>query len=205
MNSSVLTKILLRIAGTVCIGLGILGIFLPLLPTTPFLLLAAACYARSSKRLYNWLLNSRYLGKYIRNYREGKGIPFGIKIITILLLVLTIGYTSIFVIHIWLVRIILFLIFVGVSIHVLFFPTLRNKNKNQGGHTHMSIKILINGKEEQIENKMSILELLNKKNIRPEVVTVELNEKIIDRKDYQTYIIKEGDKLELVYFMGGGR
>lgn len=204
MNSSVLAKILLRIAGAVFIGLGILGIFLPLLPTTPFLLLAAACYAKSSKRLYNWLLNSKYLGKYIRNYREGKGIPFGIKIITILLLILTIGYTSIFVIHIWLVRIILFLIFVGVSIHVLSFPTLRNKNKNQED-TLMSIKILINGKEEQIEYEMSILELLKKKNIRPEVVTVELNEKIIDRKDYQTCIIKEGNKLELVYFMGGGR
>jgi len=68
----------------------------------------------------------------------------------------------------------------------------------------MPIKILFNGKEENIENEISVLELLKKKNIRPEVVTVELNEKIIDRKDYQTSVIKEGDKLELVYFMGGG-
>jgi thiamine biosynthesis protein ThiS len=68
----------------------------------------------------------------------------------------------------------------------------------------MSIKILINGKEEQVEQGMDVLELLKKKNIRPEVVTVELNEKIIDRKNYQTSIIMEGDKLEFVYFMGGG-
>lgn len=69
----------------------------------------------------------------------------------------------------------------------------------------MSIKISINGKEEILEVEMSILELLRKKNIRPEVVTVELNENIINRKDYQTSIIREGDKLELVYFMGGGQ
>jgi thiamine biosynthesis protein ThiS len=69
----------------------------------------------------------------------------------------------------------------------------------------MPIKILFNGKEEILENEISIQELLKKKNIRPEVVTVELNEKIIDRKDYQISIVKEGDKLELVYFMGGGK
>ena len=68
----------------------------------------------------------------------------------------------------------------------------------------MAIKIFLNGKEESLENEISILELLKKKNIRPEVVTVELNEKIIDRKDYPTTIIKEGDKLEFVFFMGGG-
>ena len=68
----------------------------------------------------------------------------------------------------------------------------------------MSIKILINGKEEMLENGLNINELLKKKNIRPEVVTVELNEKIIDRKEYQISTIREGDKLEFVYFMGGG-
>ncbi len=68
----------------------------------------------------------------------------------------------------------------------------------------MSIKILLNGKEEVLANEMSISELLKKKNIRPEVVTVELNEKIIDRKDYQSTLLKEGDALEFVFFMGGG-
>jgi len=125
MNSSRLVKILLRIAGTLLVGIAILGIFLPILPTTPFLLLAAVCYARSSEKLYNWLLNSKYLGSYIRNYREKRGIPLKIKIITISLLVLTIGYASIFVVHIWWVKICLFLIAVGVSLHILSFRTLK--------------------------------------------------------------------------------
>lgn len=68
----------------------------------------------------------------------------------------------------------------------------------------MPIKILINGKEEKLESEMSVLELLKKKNIRPEVVIAELNEKIINRKDYQSTLLKEGDVLEFVFFMGGG-
>ena len=68
----------------------------------------------------------------------------------------------------------------------------------------MQMKILINGKKEELESEMNVLELLKKKNIRPEVVTVELNEKIIDRKNYQSTFLKEGDVLEFVFFMGGG-
>ena len=71
---------LLIAAGTVSILLGILGIILPLLPTTPFLLLAAASYARSSVKFYNWLINNRFFGSYIKNYREGKGIPLRVKV-----------------------------------------------------------------------------------------------------------------------------
>ncbi len=63
MNSSRLIKILLQIAGTLLVGVAILGIFLPVLPTTPFLLLAAVCYAKSSEKRYNWLLNNKYLGR----------------------------------------------------------------------------------------------------------------------------------------------
>lgn len=61
--------------GTLSLALGILGIFLPLLPTTPFLLLTAALYFKSSPRLYNWLLNQKHLGPYIRNFRENKSHP----------------------------------------------------------------------------------------------------------------------------------
>lgn len=62
-------RILLIVCGTLSLALGILGIFLPVLPTTPFLLLAAACYARSSKRFYHWLMNTPWCGEYIHNYR----------------------------------------------------------------------------------------------------------------------------------------
>jgi uncharacterized membrane protein YbaN (DUF454 family) len=68
-------RILLVIAGTLFVGLGIIGIFIPVLPTTPFLLLAAACYARSSRKFHEWLLNNRWFGDYIRNYLQGKGFP----------------------------------------------------------------------------------------------------------------------------------
>ena len=117
----------LVLAGTCFLALGILGVFLPLLPTTPFLLLAAACYARSSKRFYNWLLNNRWFGTYIRNYREGKGIPPKLKVITLALLWGTIIYSAFFVVDTLYWRIILLVIAVGVTIHILKTRTLRQE------------------------------------------------------------------------------
>ena len=123
-KTSNLSRLLLIITGTFFVGLGIIGI-LPLLPTTPFLLLAAACYARSSKRFYNLLLTNRWFGNYIRNYREGKGAPFKIKILSISFLWIAIGYSAIFVVHVFLSRIILVLIAIGVTIHVFSIQTLK--------------------------------------------------------------------------------
>ena len=111
-------KILLITLGTFLIGISIVGIFIPVLPTTPLLLLAAALYAKSSRRFYNWLINNRILGRYIKDYREGKGIPLKVKIITISILWITIGYSAIFAIDILWVRILLVLIAVGVTIHI---------------------------------------------------------------------------------------
>ena len=114
---------LLIVAGSVFAGLGILGIFLPLLPTTPFLLFAAACYAKSSQRLYDWLLNLKYLGEYIRNYRERRGIPLRTKVLTLFFLWATIGYSALVVVDTLFMRIILFLVAVGVTIHIVSFST----------------------------------------------------------------------------------
>ena len=122
-KTSNLSRWLLIIAGTFFLGLGIIGIFLPLLPTTPFLLLAAACYARSSKRFYNWLLKNRWFGNYIKNYREGKGVSLEVKILSISFLWIAIGYSAIFVLRILLGRIILILIAIGVTIHILSIKT----------------------------------------------------------------------------------
>ncbi len=124
MNWQYLKKKLLIISGTICVALGILGMFLPLLPTTPFLLLACYCYTRSSKRFYNWLINNRWCGEYIRNYQEGKGMMFKHKVLAIILLWLTISY-SIWVVSAWWVRILLFAMAVGVSIHLLKLKTNR--------------------------------------------------------------------------------
>ena len=65
---------LMIILGTVCVFMGFIGIFIPVLPTTPFLLLAAYLYGRSSERFLNWLVTNRLFGRYIDNYRSGRGI-----------------------------------------------------------------------------------------------------------------------------------
>ena len=115
----------LIIAGTLLVGLGIIGILIPVLPTTPFLLLAAACYARSSQRFYHWLLNNRWFGNYIKNYIQRKGVPLKVKILAITWLWITIGCSVIFVVQAFLVRLILILIAVGVSIHIFSVRTLK--------------------------------------------------------------------------------
>jgi len=121
---SALLRTLLLIVGTVSVGLGIVGIFVPVLPTTPFLLLGAACYARGSRGFYDWLLSRRYLGQYIRNYRAGKGIPCLTKILVLSLLWVTILYSVISVVDILAAKVMLLVIAVAVSIHVLTIPTL---------------------------------------------------------------------------------
>ena len=123
--SSRFARGILITAGTFFVGLGVLGIFLPLLPTTPFLLLAAACYVRSSKRFYNWLLNNKWFGNYIKNYREKKGVPLKVKLSSLSLLWITILFSAVFVVDIFFVRIILILIATCVTIHILYIRTLK--------------------------------------------------------------------------------
>ena len=122
--TSNLLRWVLIIIGSFFTGLGILGIFLPLLPTTPFLLLAAACYIRSSERFYNWLINNKWLGNYIKNYLEGKGVSLKAKVFSISLLWITIGYSVVFIVNIYPIRVILILIAIGVTIHILSIRTL---------------------------------------------------------------------------------
>jgi len=117
----------LFVAGTMCTGLGIIGIFVPLLPTTPFLLLAAACFSRSSGRFYNWLLNHRWFGRYIRDYREGKGIPLKAKLSAVVLMWAAILFSTFVVVDLLVVRIVLIVIAAGVSIHLLRLPTLKDR------------------------------------------------------------------------------
>lgn len=118
----------LIVAGTISTALGILGIFVPILPTTPFLLLAAACYSRSSQRFYDWLLNNKYFGNYIRNYRERKAIPLKVKVLTLALLWATIGCSVTFAVEILFVRVLLIMIAIGVSIHIFSLRTLHNES-----------------------------------------------------------------------------
>ena len=114
------------VLGSVSLVLGVIGIFVPLLPTTPFLLMTTFLYMKGSKRCYYWLMRQPVLGQYIRDYRENKVIPLRAKIISLVLMWGSISYCVISVIHLWLVRILLVMIAVGVTIHVLSF-----KSKNQ--------------------------------------------------------------------------
>ena len=117
-------KVILVSSGTLFLIIGIIGIFIPLLPTTPFLLLAAACYIRGSKKFYNWLIKNKWLGEYIKNYQEGRGVPLNVKIITIIVLWLTIMISIIIFVSNFIIQIILFFIAIGVTIHILTIKTL---------------------------------------------------------------------------------
>jgi len=117
-------KLAFIILGFISLALGIIGIFLPLLPTAPFLLLSAWFFAKSSVRLYNWLLNHKMLGKYIRSFREDKAIPLKMKIISLAMLWGTMLGSIFFVVNDkWWLQLMLAVIAMGVTIHILSFKT----------------------------------------------------------------------------------
>ena len=126
-------KTLYIILGSLSLGLGVAGIFLPILPTTPFLLLTAALYFRGSPRLYDWLsprlydwlLRQKRLGPYIRNFREHKAIPLHAKIVSVGLTWLTILYCVAFLLpQVWL-KLLLLALAAGISWHILSYKTLK--------------------------------------------------------------------------------
>ncbi len=111
------------IVGTVSLILGILGIFLPLLPTTPFLLLTAFCYLRGSTRCYNWLMNHKHLGPYIKNFTEHKVIPVRTKIIILTLMWGSMIYCVIFIAPYLMAKVLLLIVATGVTWHILSFKS----------------------------------------------------------------------------------
>jgi len=111
------------IFGTVFLVLGGVGVLLPILPTTPFLLLSAACYYRSSERMHNWMFTNKWFGTYLKNYAEGKGISKQAKIFTISALWILISYSVFFAVDNPLAQLALILIAIGVTIHLVKIPT----------------------------------------------------------------------------------
>jgi uncharacterized membrane protein YbaN (DUF454 family) len=119
-----LKRVLLIIVGTAAVIVGIVGIFLPVLPTTPFLLLAATCYAASSKRFYSWLMANRLFGAHLKNYREGRGMSAKVKTGTLSLMWATMGLSIYFFIESLPLKLLLLGIAIAVSIHVLMIKTM---------------------------------------------------------------------------------
>lgn len=119
-------KIILIILGAISFALAVAGIFLPLLPTTPLLLLAAALWLKSSDRLYSWLLNHKVFGKYIDNFRTYRAIPLRVKIYSVSLVWITIGYCIFAVVNnYWWAQLLMALLAIAITWHILSYKTLK--------------------------------------------------------------------------------
>lgn len=118
-----LSKVAFNILGTMFLLVGVLGAILPLLPATPFLLLASACYVRGSTTLHNWLMNHKYLGAYITNIRDKRGMPIKAKIITIAVLWISLLF-SIYRVDSLLLDSTLVVVGIGVTTLILKLKTL---------------------------------------------------------------------------------
>ena len=116
---------ILTVLGIISLALGIMGAFVPVLPTTPFLLLSAALFLRGNRRLYDWLLNHPRMGAYISNFVQHKAIPLRVKIVSVATLWITLLYCAIFVASHWALQALFILIAVCVTIHILHYKTLR--------------------------------------------------------------------------------
>ncbi len=98
-TSNTIARTLWIILGSTLVAIGAIGAVVPGLPTTIFLILAAACYIRSSQNLYDWLISNKTFGPYLKDYREGKGMPRNAKILAVSMIVLFAGYAALFAIE----------------------------------------------------------------------------------------------------------
>ncbi len=113
-------KVLLLFLGTLCLVLAIVGIFVPVLPTTPLLLLTAYCYYRSSERMYTWLMSHPHLGPYIKNFREHRMIPRRVKVYILILLWSSLLFCAYILDPLWL-KGLMMAIAIGVTWHILSY------------------------------------------------------------------------------------
>lgn len=123
-SSSRVTRIVLRIVGGFLVGLGVLGMFLPLLPTTIFLLGAAACFGKSSPGAYRWLTTNRVFGRHLRDYREERGATIGTKVFSIASLWIGIGAAVYLVRDMPWLEVVLIAIAMAVTVHLLSLRTI---------------------------------------------------------------------------------
>ena len=122
MNFAV--KAVLIIIGTLSITLGVIGIVIPLLPTTPLILLGAACYVKASDNLYQKLIKNKWLGGYIKDFREKNGITLKNKVLSLSLMWISITGTILFLDIVFWLAAVLIIIAVTVSAYILSFDTI---------------------------------------------------------------------------------
>ena len=118
-------RYLYLIMGFLLVGIGILGIFLPVLPTTIFLILASACFMKSSPKANEWLKNNRWLGPYLKNYTDKTGLTIKSKIVLLSILWISITFSALILTDIPAIRILLLLIAIGVTIHLVMVKTAK--------------------------------------------------------------------------------
>ena len=111
--------------GSLSLFLGLLGIALPLLPTTPFLLLSATCYFHGSDKLYHWLMAHPTLGPYIHSFREEKAIPLRVKVVSVTMVWVTLLYCIFFVVNSLWIKLLLLFLAIAISWHILSYATCR--------------------------------------------------------------------------------
>ncbi|QGH34231.1 DUF454 family protein [Gracilibacillus salitolerans] len=116
------------IGGSLSLVIGLIGIIVPILPTTPLVLLAGFCYGKSSPRLHKWLVTNKYFGHYLADYKSGKGVPIRIKVFAVSIVWISVLFTLV-VIPLFLVRIFMLGIAVVVTLFIFTSPLLKEKNK----------------------------------------------------------------------------
>lgn len=116
-------RVALVLAGSVFVLVGLAGIFLPVLPTTPFLLLAAACYARASRRFYNALLNNRLFGPAILEWQQHRSIAWRTKIAAIALMALTLAASTVFFVQDPWLRALLAVLGLTLAVYMYWIPS----------------------------------------------------------------------------------
>ena len=115
--------------GGLSLTAGVIGIFIPGLPTTPFLLLSASLFAKSSERLHNWIVNHKVFGKYIREYREKKAIRLKYKVISLVMMWTMIGVSMLLHDH-WALRIVIGVLGAVGTFVLLRIPTMKEDSKD---------------------------------------------------------------------------
>ena len=127
-HQSSLLRALWISAGSFSLVIGAIGIVVPLLPTTPLIILAAFCYGKASPKLHHWIITNRYFGHYIQDYQAGKGVPFRIKCFAVFIVWTSVLF-SLFVIPLLFVKIGMLLFGIFLAVFIFTSPLLK-ENKN---------------------------------------------------------------------------